>query len=476
MNNSSTNSEHDIVIDAARTAIEDNALIEKGDRVLVALSGGADSVCLLSVLKKLSGELGFEVCAAHLNHMIRGAEADRDEAYAAEFCTALGVGFYAERTDVPAISKERGISEELAGRETRYAFFDRLCECHGFTKVATAHNKNDRAETVLMRMIRGTGIEGLGSIKYKRDNIIRPLLDVERYDIEEYCRREGLKFCTDSTNADSDYTRNRVRNELMPMLRDSFNPSIIDSLCRLADNAAEDAEFINGYANRLYNRINSPLKKKKPVLLDIKSLKMVDKGIRSRLILIAARDVMGDGYRLERVHTEAVTSLLDRETGASEVLPSGLLVSVKYGWLEFITAEEEAERRVRHDFLYEIEAEDTSEIDNLGVKLCITSPEVMPSKNQMILDYDMIEGKMISIRNRRAGDKIVLFSDGRRRKLKDYWIDKKVPREERDKIPLLCVGREIAAIIGDRVAENYKIKKDTKRGLLITYGEYNENR
>lgn len=476
MNNSSTKSGYDTVIEAARTAIDHKALIESGDKVLVALSGGADSVCLLSVLKKLSGELGFEVCAAHLNHMIRGAEADRDEAYAAELCTMLGVRFYAERADIPSMAKERGISEELAGREARYAFFDRLCGRHGFTKVATAHNKNDRAETVLMRIIRGTGIEGLGSIKYKRDNIIRPLLDVERCDIEEYCRREDLKFCTDSTNAESDYTRNRIRNELMPMLCESFNPSIINSLCRLADNAAEDAEFINGYANRLYNRINSPLKKKKPVLLDIESLKMIDKGIRNRLILIAARDVMGDDYRLERAHTEAVLSLLEKETGASEMLPSGLKVNVKYGWLEFITAKEEAERRVRHDFLYEIDAENTTEFDSLGVRLCITSPEVKPSKNQMILNYDMIEGKMISIRNRRPGDKLVLFSDGRRRKLKDYWIDKKVPREERNKIPLLCVENEIAAIIGDRVAENYKIKGDTKRGLLITYGADNENR
>lgn len=488
-----------VLLDVKAAIIQKN-LIAPGDKVLVALSGGADSVCLLDVLCRLKNELSIEVAAAHLNHMIRGAEADSDEAYAAELCTKLDITFYAERVDVPLSAKEKGISEELAGREARYGFFNRICAKYGYNKIATAHNKNDRAETVLMRIMRGTGIDGLGSIKYRRDNIIRPILDVERRDIEAYCGQRDLRFCTDSTNSESEYTRNKIRNELLPMIKESFNPSIVTTLCQLADNASEDAAFIGGYAERLYRRINSPLPKRKPVVLDIKSLKLVEKSIRNRLILIAAREVMGDGYSPERVHYESVNALLDKETGASAVLPSGLHVNVKYGWLEFITEEEERESMRAQSYSYEIDLNDAintnptdiaditvnrtdltdvdkaTSIDDFDIRLSVTDPKLKLTGNQMMLDFDMLEGKALCIRNRRAGDKIVLFKDGRRKKLKSYWIDKKVPLSRRNKIPLLCADNEVAAIIGDRVAENYKVKNSTKRGLLISYGSKNENR
>lgn len=491
--------DNEILLDV-KAAIAENGLIEKGDKVLVALSGGADSVCLLDLLCRLRGELSFDIAAAHLNHMIRGDEANRDEAYAAELCTQLDIPFYAERSDVPRIAKEKGVSEELAGRETRYDFFARVCRKNGFNKIATAHNKNDRAETVLMRIMRGTGIDGLGSIKYKRDNIIRPILGVERKDIESYCAERNLKFCTDSTNFESEYTRNKVRNELLPMIEKNFNPGIVSTLCQLADNASEDAAFINGYAKRLYQRINSPLPKRKPFVLDIKSLKLVEKSIRNRLILIAAREVMGDGYSPERVHFESVNALLDKETGAAAVLPSGLRVNVKYGWLEFITEAEEQELMKSHSYSYEIDLNDViktdvtdigeimvartdlkdsdkaTSIDDFNIRMSVTDPHTKLGKNQMMLDFDMLEDKTLCIRNRRIGDKIVLFKDGRRKKLKSYWIDKKVPQSQRGKIPLLCADNEIAAIIGDRVAENYKVKKSTQRGLLISYGSKNENR
>lgn len=485
--------------------ISDNLLISKGDRILVALSGGADSVCLLSLLTELKDKLSVEVAAAHLNHMIRGVEADSDEAFCAELCTKLNISFYATRKDIPKIAKESGISEELAGRNVRYEFFDELCQKHGYNKIATAHNKNDRAETLLMRMIRGTGIDGLGSIKYKRGNIIRPILDIERKDIEKYCADLSLEYCNDSTNLSSDYTRNRVRNEVLPLLTEKFNPSIVNTLCQLADNAAEDADFINGYAKRLYERIGSPIRHKRPIMLDIKSLKMIEKSIRNRIIIFASKDAAGEDYTLSRTHIEAINDILDSDTGASVDLPEGVKAAVKYGWLEFITIKDQDNFKGEYNYSYDINFEDTKNIDignvtaskldiysdedinhsidlNYQITLTVTEPNIKPKKNQMILDYDMLESKMLNIRNRRIGDKIVLYKDGKSKKLKSYFIDKKIPREKRNNIPLLCVTdnktqkTEIAAIIGDRVAENYKVKNNTKKGLLITYGTENENR
>ena len=464
------------VLSTIRKTADRHNLLENGDCVLVALSGGADSVSLLDALCKLRESLKIKVAAAHLNHMIRGREADSDEAYAAELCTRLGVPFYAERVNVPKLAEERGISEELAGRYARYDFFEKICKTNGYNKVATAHNKNDRAETVLMRVLRGTGIDGLCSIKYMRDNIIRPLLDVERADIEGYCKENALDFCTDSTNLASEYTRNKIRNELIPMLEKSFNPSIIDSLCTLADNSAEDAEFLNGYASRLYSRINSPMPKRKPTVLDIKSLKMVGESIQTRLLRIAIGEVMGSDYKAERVHIEAVRALLDKETGASAELPKGLIVSVKYGWLEFVKKTDKQEGCEDKPFCFEIEIEDEERLDVYDITFEVTNEISKPKKNQMIIDYDALCGRRLFVRNRRDGDRINVFKDGKTRKLKDYWIDKKVPREERAKIPLLCTEDEVIAIIGDRVAEKYKINDATKRGLVITYGTDYENR
>lgn len=462
------------IIKKIKNTIENHDLIAKDDSILVALSGGADSVFLLDVLCSLKEELNIKVAAAHLNHMIRGAEADRDEAYAAELCTKLNVPFYAERVDIPMISANEGISEELAGRNARYDFFKRLCDKYGYNKIATAHNKNDKAETVLMRIIRGTGIDGLCAIKYKRDdNVIRPILDIERESIEWYCGEKNLSYCTDSTNSDTEYTRNRIRNELIPLIEKNYNPSVIESLCSLSDNASEDSDFINGYAERLCARINSPMPKKKDNILDIESLKLLEESILNRIIRLTAQNVMGAEYKLERIHIENIKNLLDKQTGASTTLPSGLIVAVKYGWLEFLT-EKDTDESVS-EFCYSIDGVEENNTEIHGISFSICSPCIKPERNQMVIDYDMIEGKELSVRNRRAGDRMVFFKDGKTRKLKDYWIDKKIPRDKRKEIPLLCADNEIVAIIGDRVSEKYKIKENTKQGLVITYESDNEN-
>ncbi len=467
--NNATEKVHSIV----KKTIADKSLVADGDFVLVALSGGADSVCLLGVLCRLKEQLNISVAAAHLNHMIRGEEAERDMEYAKKLCSGLGITLHTKSVNVPELAAKQGISEELAGRNARYDFFKELSAEFGYNKIATAHNRNDRAETVLMRIMRGTGIDGLCGIKYKReDGVIRPVLDVERADIEAYCAENGLEYCVDSTNLSNDYTRNKIRNELIPFIEQGFNPGITDTLCALADNSLEDAEFINGYAKRLYKRINSPMPKRYPNLVDIETLKAVDDSICTRLIRIALRDKMGDAYNPGRTHIDLIKNLLDKETGACAELPDGLKAYVKYGWLELTT---EADKQT-DDYCYEIEITDKLKAEDDGISFKITEENFKPGKNQMVLNYDLLEDKKLFLRNRRMGDRMVFFADGRTRKIKDYFIDKKIPRSERAGIPLLCTEDEVVAIIGDRVSEAYKPNKDTKKGLVITYESKNENR
>ena len=202
------------VINKVKQTIKRYDLIKEGDSVLVGLSGGADSVALCHILHTM----GINIVAAHLNHNIRGEEAKRDEEFAKTFAKKLGVRFVSKSVNVRELAKNTGMSDEMAGREARYAFFDDVCKSYGLTKIATAHNRNDRAETILMNLMRGSTMSGLSGIPYKRDNIIRPILDLTRAEIESYCDSMGLLYVTDSTNAADDYTRNKIRHKLLPLI------------------------------------------------------------------------------------------------------------------------------------------------------------------------------------------------------------------------------------------------------------------
>lgn len=470
------------VPEKVRQTIRRHDMLAPGESVLVGISGGADSVCLLHVLWALQGELGIRVLAAHVNHGIRGEEADRDQEFVRSLCARWDVPLFEENIQVRELAKEEGISLETAGRLARYRFFSRIAGEQGITKTATAHNRNDQAETVLMRILRGTGIDGLAGIQYcRRDGVIRPLLDVEREEIEAYCAAHGLRYCTDSTNGENSYTRNRIRNQLIPELQAQFNPGIVQTLSVLAENMAEDGGFIDGYTRRLYRRINSPAPAKKPVVLDIASLAMVEPCVRIRLVRLAARDAMGDAYALERRHVDAVLDLLEKETGAQAELPGGLRAAVRYGWLAFETLEETAAQRERPAFSdsihYAVELGRTYDMEDWSVTLELGDPDAVLRPNQMILDYDKVRDLSLEVRTRRRGDRIAVYRDGRTRKLKDFMIDLKIPRLERGTVPLLCAdGGEVVAVIGRRIAEPYKIGDDSKRGLVITYDTVDEGR
>ncbi len=462
------------VLQEVMDTIREHGMINKGDKVLAAVSGGADSVCMLHALNTLKKTLGFEIYCAHLNHCLRGDAADSDERFVVELCKGLDIPVFTKSVDVAALANEKKLTTEEAGRYVRYEFFRELSQKHKINKTATAHNKDDNAETVLMRIIRGTGTDGLKGIAYVReDGVIRPVLNISRADIEEYCRGNNLSYCTDATNSDNDYTRNKIRNQLLPFIEQNFNPNIKESLCRLSDNATEDADFLNSYAKRLYARLCNPLPGKTPVTLHIESLMMVDKSIAARVLRIAADEVKG-GIRLEKKHIDSLFELMTKQTGASVDLPEGVEASVQYGWISFVDATSCANAIEGADgFFTGIAPLQTVFIETLGKSISLrieNAGEYKCKVNETAISYDLIEGQMLFLRNRRSGDRIVWFPDGKTKKIKNILIDEKIPKKDRDRIPLLCTGNEVLAIVGSRVSEKYKVTKDTERALVIEYG------
>lgn len=462
------------VVQEVMDTILRHGMINKGDRILAAVSGGADSVCMLHILNTIKKSMGFEIYCAHLNHCLRGDDADSDEKFVVDLCERLNIPVFCKSVDVAALANEKKLTTEEAGRLARYDFFRELSVKHKINKTATAHNKDDNAETVLMRIIRGTGTDGLKGIAYVRDDgVIRPILDVSRADIEEYCRGNNLDFCTDATNADNEYTRNKIRNQLIPFIEQNFNSNIKDSLCRLSDNAAEDADFLNSYARRLYNRLCNPLPGGSPVTLHIESIMMADKGIVSRLLKIAA-DEAKRGIRLEKKHIDDLFNLMTKQTGASIDLPGGIEASVQYGWLSFVDKNNVVEVKEQSEgFFTEISPLQTVYVEAVGKSISLrieNAKEYKCKVNETAISYDLIEGKMLFLRNRRTGDRIVWFPDGRTKKIKNILIDAKIPKHDRDRIPLLCTGDEVIAVVGSRVSEKYKVTKETERALVIEYG------
>jgi len=368
-----------------RKTIKDHELIEHGDKVLLGLSGGPDSLCLFHILCQLRSELGFSLYAFHLNHQIRGAEADADEEWIREHCAALGIPLAAERRDVPAYAAKHGISVEDAGRRLRHSLLQqtaaRLSEEDASlrvrhellrrtaeelatagdasmpaagVKIALAHNRDDQAETVLLRLLRGTGIHGLGAMEYMRqDGLIRPLLDTPRAAIEKYCKDNGLQPRIDSSNADSDYFRNRVRLELLPSL-ESYNPNIKESLVRLSSAAREDDAFLQSAAKdwfsvhaSLRDNADAPGQSstgqsdaaaemlQRAVVMPVKELRKLHPALFPRVVKLAFAE-LGLEADISAVHIEALRAAVFKQEGNKTTeFPKGYEAYKRGGYVYF---------------------------------------------------------------------------------------------------------------------------------------------
>lgn len=458
-----------MIFEKTLSTIEKYNLIENGDKVILGLSGGPDSVCLLHILNRLKEVLDIEVYAAHLNHQIRGMEAQKDALYVSQLCESLGITFFVKSMNVPQYCKENKLSLEEGARKLRYEMFFELKEKLNANKIAIAHNMNDQAETVLMRMMRGTGLQGLKGIDYIRDGIIiRPLLEVERPEIESYCEEYKLNPRIDSTNLESIYTRNKIRLELIPYMRDNFNSNITESIVRMSNSLRSDNDFIEEEAFKKFKEvafING-------YNLEVNLQKYVNlhKSLKSRIIRHAIKYVLGDTNFIDQKHIEEVIELEgENKVDKKIILPRGLFVYRQKNKLIFTTKEIVLEEI---EFSYKVPKNGFVKINEANI---IIETETMPinrykalkrDKSLKWFDCNKIKGGII-VRNRKSGDKIKLSMGSK--KLKELFIDLKIPKEERSKVPVLQDDNGILCVGNFRNSEAYKIDETTKEVLKICF-------
>jgi len=457
--------------------IRTERLIEQGEGVVVGLSGGPDSVCLIHVLRSLSEVLQIKLYAVHINHMLRGGEAKADEQYASELCRDLGIEFSAVQVDVGALAEARGLSLEEAGREARYGEFSRAAQSTGAAKIAVAHNRNDQAETVMMNIIRGSGPAGLAGMEYKRGNIIRPLLDITRDEIEQYCAQAGLAPRTDSTNLTQEFTRNRVRLGLFPYIRENFGADMVDSLCRLSANITQDNSFLNAYARKAYEDLICAAG---TGIIELKAdkLLLLDPAIRSRVFKLALTHTAGSSAGFGSIHYRSLSDLVIKgRTGGQAELPGGIRAVYSYGILKITNPEAAAVNAAPVSFCKPLDIPGTVYIPELDAEITTSILSDFNIDKYRSLGYNpfmqffdyMKLNKGMNIRNRQEGDVFKPFLSNGTKKLKEYFIDSKIPREQRDGIPLLCMGHEVVWVIGDKISDKFKVTENTKSVIKIVY-------
>ncbi|WP_297425676.1 tRNA lysidine(34) synthetase TilS [Clostridium sp.] len=452
--------------------VKDNNLINPGDKILVALSGGPDSVCLLNILYDLKEELNIRIEAAHVNHLLRGDDAFKDEEYVIDLCNKMGIKCFIKRVDINAYSKEYKMSSEMAGRKVRYDFFEEILMKEEFNKVATAHNANDQAETILFRIMRGTGLEGLVGIKASRDNkVIRPILCLSRDEIEKYIKLKNLRPRIDKTNFEKVYNRNKIRLDILPYMKENFNVDIMQTLNRMALLLQKDNQFLENLSLSIYNKY---CVESDDYFIIKKEIFKEEEPVVSRALRHAITKFSKSNYDLEMKHIYIIIDLAKKNSGKVLDLPNEIYAENIYGDIyiksrvekPFVTDKKEIAidkgnicKNVIKFYSYYIELSVINNYKENNINL---------NQNSLIkyFDFDKIN-KIISLRTRRNGDKITPLGMDGTKKLKDIFIDMKIPKEERDNIPILCFDEKIAWIIGIRTSEEYKITNKSKNILKV---------
>ncbi|MBQ2916794.1 MAG: tRNA lysidine(34) synthetase TilS [Clostridia bacterium] len=333
-------------------------LIENGDSIVIGVSGGPDSICLLHVLNELKSKLNFKIYVAHINHMIR-EEADEETEYVKNFCKNLGVECYIKRIDVVKIANNLKRGTEETGRQIRYEFFNEVLEKTTSNKIATAHNNNDKVETILMNILRGSGLSGLKGIEAIRDNkYIRPLIETSREEIEQYCKDNNLNPKIDKSNNENIYTRNKVRNVVIPYIKQEFNSNILKTINRLSEVSTEENEYLNKVTAETFNRVlvgaDDPVRPKegnytncgqtessaptqnKQITLDLKQFNNVELVIKRRLILYTINKLLGTTEGIEKINIDDIIKLCSNNIGNKYLMPiKNLKILIKKGKIFF---------------------------------------------------------------------------------------------------------------------------------------------
>lgn len=434
-----------------RATVEKYGMLRKGAKVVAAVSGGSDSMAMLYILNSLKEEFGFELCAAHVNHGLRGESADRDERLVAEKCAEIGVPLHVLKADVAALASEKGIGVEECGRQVRYDFFNSL---GSDITIATAHNLSDRVETFLFNFARGGALRGLCSVPAVRDNIIRPLIDCSKAEIVDFCNKNSIGYATDETNSDVHYSRNRIRHNVVTEL-EKINPSFQTCASRCIDSLNEDEAFLRSLSNEIIE------KSKKSGGYDASVIAEAPAPVKKRaLIGIIEREF---GITPENKFINSLCALL--ETSGNLQINGGITVRVRKGTLDFPPESEQPESAVFNDGKAVFgSAEIETEIIN------INAINNLQNFSKQVLDYcldcDKIIGKL-TVRSRMAGDKITIASRGCTKSLKKLFNELSVPPEKRSSVAVIADDCGVVLVEGAGCDKRVAVTGATKRMAAV---------
>jgi tRNA(Ile)-lysidine synthase len=431
-----------------------------GECVVVGVSGGSDSLGLLQILTELA-DYRLKLVVAHLNHRIRGEESNRDAAYVRSFAEKLGLPFELREIDVIEFKRSTSLSLEEAARELRYKFLREVLNKHNADKIATAHTLDDQAETVLMRFIRGSGLLGLSGIPPVNDNIIRPLIEVAKSDVEDYLRSKGIGWMEDSSNKEMFFLRNRIRNELIPHLI-TYNPNIRETLARTAYVAGVEEDYIRTEAKIHFDKLFSSLRDGE-LVGKLAYYSALSEAMKYGLLRLAIEKIKGDLKRISLNHIVSMNDLLDSGQASGELYLPGEIVVAKGHGLFVLTKKAlftcsfrySVDRTGLHRFPhaeFEIQFEKVNSLKSDKYLACFDSTSV---------DFP------IQVRNFTEGDRLIPYGMNEFKKLKNYFIDEKIPRFIRHQIPIFLCKGEIMWIGGMRVDERFKVRDKRKKVLTI---------
>ena len=433
--------------------IEENNLIEKGDSIVSAVSGGSDSVFMLEMLLAIKSDYELNIIVCHVNHGLRGAEAQRDEDFVKNLAKKYDLIYEVEHIDMAGYAKEHSLTCEEAGRKLRYLFFEEIKEKYKADKVAIAHNENDVAETIFLNIFRGTGLDGLESIPLRRDFYIRPILCFEKSEILDFLKENNIHYVDDSTNFTNDYKRNTIRNEILPFIKKNFNENIVSSMSRLASIAKENNLYLEDIINDKYtNIVNANTISRE----GFNELNHYEKTLVLRKFL---RENLNYLNNISKDNIEDMINLISLDSGKKyDIDGKHYLVNdfdkTIFKKLDINELSEEISLDFKLDKVYNI----------YGSKFKFVLSDKILSKKY--LDYDLLTGKL-SLRNRRSGDRFNPFGMKGSKKIKDYFVDKKVSSDDRSKVLFLMNGDEIAYVVGYDIADKYRASSKTKNYLNV---------
>lgn len=449
--------------------ILDKNLISQGDNVLIGFSGGPDSVFLFHNLRILKETLSFNLYASHINHMYRGEDAEHDEAFVRNLCGNYGIKLFVKRKNAADYANELRVTEEEAGRILRYNFFRENLKEIGGGKIAVAHNLNDQAETVLQRIIRGTGIDGLKAMLYERDDIIRPILNVSRSQIESYLDENDYEYCIDKTNSEDIYGRNKIRLNLIPYLEKSFNPNIQNTLFRMSEIMDKDSKIIEKYIDIIYDE--ALIKKTyNEIYFDLNKLRSLEEYETGRILRRSLELLKGNTNNIESKHIDYANEFIKSgKTGKAIIISEGINIEISYGNL-IVRKDVEKVPEFKYNIVEDKPLFIKETAKTILLRVLDASYFNPADKHSISINYDSVNGRL-TVRNRRAGDSMIPCGMKSNKKIKDIFIDMKIPVEERDKKLIITDDSNILWVEGYRIHNNYKVSSSTKKILNIIISE-----